>query len=115
MLSHHTTFPRDCSSYVRSSSPTTSATCGTVSNTADVTASNDGVTTPTVANGHEASASEDVNCPSITITKTADAASDRTSTQLNSTHMNTTSAAGGAKNVTDSDTLPTDLGTSWSF
>src|SRR5436309_1228831 len=56
-------------------STTTSATCGTVSNTADVTASNSVFTTPTAANSYTLSLHDALPISSITITKTADAAS----------------------------------------
>src|SRR5437899_2067847 len=93
-------------------SSTTSATCGTVSNTADVTASNDVVNTPTVANGHEASASEDVNCSASSITHRAlHSFPTRRSSDLFTVTV-TNSGSGVAKNVTVTDTLPTNAGTS---
>jgi uncharacterized repeat protein (TIGR01451 family)/MYXO-CTERM domain-containing protein len=93
------------SASVHVTSPTTSATCGTVDNTAHVATSNDG--------SGDASASIEVLCPDIEITKTADDASVDAADQIGFTITVTNNGEGVATDVTVSDTLPTNPGLSW--
>src|SRR5207247_2378994 len=96
------------STHVHITSPTTSATCGTVNNSASVTTSNDG------------SASVGpvwitVNCATIAITKVADASSVNAGDTIGYVVTVTNSGTGTAKGVTVTDTLPTNAGLSWSI
>ncbi|MBK9711345.1 MAG: DUF11 domain-containing protein [Kouleothrix sp.] len=92
---------------VHISSPTTPASCGTVSNTASVTTTNDGSGT--------ASASVTVQCPSLTVTKTADAATVDAGDPIGFTITVSNGGPGVAKSVTLSDALPTGTGISWTI
>ncbi|MGZ4142437.1 MAG: COG1361 S-layer family protein, partial [Actinomycetota bacterium] len=90
---------------VHITSPTTSATCGTINNTAAVTATNVSQLT--------ASASITVNCPSLAITKVADATTVNAGDTIGYTITVTNNGAGTASGVKLSDTVPTNLGLSW--
>lgn len=95
---------------VHISSPTTSATCGTVSNSATVTAT--GVTAITSS----PLTTIVVNCAAIGISKTADAGTVAAGQQVGYTITVTNSGAGTAFNVKVSDTLPNSpSGLSWSM
>ncbi len=97
------------SASVHVTSPTTFASCATYPNTATAQATNH----PSVT----ASASTTVQCPALTITKTADAASVSAGTNIGFTITVTNGSAAGtgtAKGVTLSDALPTGSGINWS-
>jgi uncharacterized repeat protein (TIGR01451 family) len=95
------------SKHVHITSPTTSASCGPVNNTADVTTSNDG--------SDSASDSIEVQCAAIDVAKEADDPSVSAGDTIGFTITVTNNGAGVAKDVTLTDTLPTDTGTSWSI
>jgi uncharacterized repeat protein (TIGR01451 family) len=91
-------------------SGTSFASCATYNNTAQAQATS----SPPVT----ASASTTVQCPALTITKTADAASVSAGTNIGFTVTVSNSSAAGtgtAKSVTLSDALPTGSGISWSI
>jgi uncharacterized repeat protein (TIGR01451 family) len=90
--------------YVHISSPTIAASCGEYDNTA--TAQNQ----ETV----NASASTTVLCPSLSINKTADAASVTAGAAIGFTIAVSNGGPGVATGVTMTDTLPTGSGVSWS-
>ncbi|MGZ4242088.1 MAG: hypothetical protein ACXVQ7_10840, partial [Actinomycetota bacterium] len=91
---------------VHITSPTTSASCGTVNNTATVSASNnDG--------SPQDSASVVVNCPTLAITKVADASAVNAGDPIGYTITVTNNGAGTASGVKLSDTLPSNSGLSW--
>ena len=92
---------------VHVTSPTTAASCGTVRNTASVVTSNDGTAT--------ASASVDVLCAEIALTKTADATPVSAGDPIGYTITATNHGAGTARGVTMTDTLPATAGTSWTI
>jgi uncharacterized repeat protein (TIGR01451 family) len=96
------------SATVHITSPTTAATCGTVSNMASADASNqDQVSTGIVT--------ITVNCASLEITKSADASIVNAGDTIGYTITVHNAGAGTAKGVTVSDTLPTNDGLSWSI
>jgi uncharacterized repeat protein (TIGR01451 family) len=104
------TFPSLASGAQRSVSivsPTTYASCGVVDNVAGVSTSNDG--------SAQAGASVTVNCPSLSVVKTADAASVDAGEQIGFTITVTNGGPGVAKDVTLSDPLPVGAGISWSI
>jgi uncharacterized repeat protein (TIGR01451 family) len=90
-------------------SPTTAATCGTVNNTASVSATNSGGSIVTQT------ASITVNCPDVHIAKTADSGTVNAGSQIGYTITVTNLGAGTATNVTVSDTLPNNPGLNWSM
>src|SRR4029078_3893484 len=99
---------------VHITSPTTTATgglcpggSGVVSNTGDVTTTNDG--------SGESSASACVAAPAIHIVKTADAAQVNVGSAIGFTLTVYNDGSGAAHGVTLSDTLPTNAGLSWSI
>src|SRR5260370_12685822 len=94
--------------HVHITSPTTAATCGTVDNSANATTSNDG--NPTIG-----PVPITVNCASITITKTADQGTVSAGDPIGYVVTVTNTGLGIARNVTVSDTLPTNAGLSWSI
>src|SRR5207247_10870884 len=90
-------------------SPTTTATCGTVNNSASVTTSNDG-------SASVGPVAITVNCPNLSITKVANpvgpvSAGDPIGFDITVTN----NGAGTAHSVTMSDSLPTGSGISWSI
>jgi uncharacterized repeat protein (TIGR01451 family) len=89
---------------VHLSSPTTSATCGQVVNTASATTSNDG--NPSTPN-----ATITVNCPDVQVLKTADQGTIDAGDTAAFTIVVTNNGQGTAKNVTLSDPLP--AGIAW--
>jgi uncharacterized repeat protein (TIGR01451 family) len=93
---------------VHITSPTTSATCGTVSNTATADASN----TSEISTGI---VTITVQCASLEITKVADDAVVNAGETIGYTITVTNNGAGTAKNVVVTDTLPTNAGLDWSI
>src|SRR5207245_1844516 len=96
------------STHVHIISPTTSATCGTVNNSASVTTSNDG-------SASVGPVPITVNCAVIHITKVADASSVNAGDPIGYVITVSNTGAGTAHNVTVTDTLPTNAGLSWSI
>ncbi|HEY6680613.1 MAG TPA: DUF11 domain-containing protein [Actinomycetota bacterium] len=92
------------SKHVHITSPTTAATCGSVDNTANVTTSNDG--------SDSDNASITVNCPNVTVLKTADQGTIDAGDTAAFTIVVTNEGPGTATGVTLSDTLPS--GVVWS-
>ena len=92
------------SKHVHITSPTTAATCGSVDNTANVTTSNDGSDSDNV--------SITVNCPNVTVLKTADQGTIDAGDTAAFTIVVTNEGPGTAKGVTLTDTLPS--GVVWS-
>ncbi len=82
-------------------SPTTAATCGSVDNTANVTTTNDG--------SDSASASITVNCPNVTVLKTADKGTIDAGDTAAFTIVVTNEGPGTAHGVTLTDTLPSGI------
>jgi uncharacterized repeat protein (TIGR01451 family) len=95
------------SNSVHVTSATVFASCGAYPNTATASATNSGSV--------EASASITVNCPNLTIDKTADAASVSAGDPIGFTVTVGNSGTGTAKAVTLSDPLPTGTGIGWSI
>jgi len=92
------------SKHVHITSPTSAATCGSVNNTANVTTSNDGADSD--------SATITVNCPNVTVLKTADQGTIDAGDTAAFTILVTNEGPGTAKGVTLTDTLPS--GVVWS-
>ena len=88
-------------------SATTGASCGTYNNTANFTSSNGGT--------NAASASEAVYCPSLSITKTADAPSVNAGGTIGFTITLTNAGPGDSTGTTLTDPLPSGTGISWSI
>jgi uncharacterized repeat protein (TIGR01451 family) len=93
---------------VHITSPTTSATCGTVSNTGSADASNTTQVSTGVVTIH-------VDCASLEISKVADDATVSAGDDIGYTITVTNSGAGTAKDVVVTDALPTNAGLSWSI
>ena len=93
---------------VHITSPTTSATCGTVSNTGIADASNTTQVSTGVVTIH-------VECASLEISKVADDATVSAGDDIGYTITVTNNGAGTAKGVVVTDTLPTNAGLSWSI
>ncbi len=89
------------SKHVHVTSPTTAATCGSVDNTANVTTTNDG--------SDSASASITVNCPNVTVLKTADKGTIDAGDTAAFTIVVTNEGPGTAHGVTLTDTLPSGI------
>jgi uncharacterized repeat protein (TIGR01451 family) len=96
------------SATVHITSPTTSATCGTVSNTASADASNDDQVSTGIV-------SITVNCAALEITKTADKTVVNAGEKIGYTITVHNGGAGTAKGVVVTDTLPTNDGLDWSI
>jgi uncharacterized repeat protein (TIGR01451 family) len=96
------------SASVHITSPTTSATCGTVSNTGVADASNTTQVSTGVVTIH-------VDCASLEISKVADDATVSAGDDIGYTITVTNGGAGTAKNVVVTDTLPTNAGLTWSI
>ena len=96
------------SASVHVTSPTVRASCGTYPNSATVAATNN----PTVP---PATASVTVQCPNLSITKTADSTSVSAGTPIGFTIAVTNAGPGVAKSVTMSDALPAGSGITWSI
>jgi uncharacterized repeat protein (TIGR01451 family) len=90
---------------VHITSPTSSANCGTINNTAQAGSTNDG--------SPSAQASVIVNCATLAITKVADAGTVSAGDTIGFTITVTNSGTGTARNVTISDTLPAGGALSW--
>jgi uncharacterized repeat protein (TIGR01451 family) len=95
---------------VHISSPTTPATCGTVSNTASASASNEALTTNNSGSGSIA-----VKCPDVAVTKVADATPVSGGSPIGFKITVSNPGAGTAKSVTLTDTLPTNPGLNWAI
>jgi uncharacterized repeat protein (TIGR01451 family)/fimbrial isopeptide formation D2 family protein len=93
-----TTLAAGASSTVHVVSDTTKDSCKEYDNTASISATNDG--------SDEDSASTEVLCPSIHVTKTADAASVSAGSDIGFTVTVSNTGAGDAKGVSLSDSLP---------
>ncbi|MBI3243695.1 MAG: DUF11 domain-containing protein, partial [Chloroflexi bacterium] len=96
--------PASGNASVHITSPTTPDTCGNVNNLANVTTTNDGLA--------EASAGITVNCPNVTVSKTADNSLINAGDTASFTLTVTNNGAGTAYGVTLNDTLP--VGVNWS-
>jgi uncharacterized repeat protein (TIGR01451 family) len=96
------------SASVHVTSSTTRASCAVYNNTATVSADNNGPVPP-------AKATTTVQCPTLTITKTADASSVSAGQDIGFTITVHNGGAGTAKSVTLTDPLPTGNGISWSI
>ena len=81
--------------------------CGTIDNTATLTASNDAT--------ESSSDSVEVRCGAIDLTKTADADSVNAGSQIGFVITATNTGAGEVRDVTVTDTLPSNAGLSWSI
>jgi uncharacterized repeat protein (TIGR01451 family) len=92
---------------VHVTSHTTGDSCGTYDNTASFTSTNGGTGSDT--------ATITVNCPNVTITKTADAASVSAGDDIGFTVTLTNTGAGDATGVSISDALPGGTGVDWSI
>jgi uncharacterized repeat protein (TIGR01451 family) len=95
------------SKHVHITSPTTAASCATISNTGTVTTGN--------AGGDTSTASTRVDCPNLGLAKVADNASVNAGSQIGFRLIATNSGAGAATNVVVTDTLPANAGLSWSI
>ncbi|MEP6758073.1 MAG: DUF11 domain-containing protein [Actinomycetota bacterium] len=96
------------SKHVHLTSPTTAATCGQVVNAASATTTNDG--SPTTGN-----VSITVDCPGISVIKTADAETVDAADQVGFTITVANAGPGTATDVMLADTLPTNAGLDWSI
>ncbi len=103
------TLAHNASTAVHISSPTTGETCGTIENTADVSASNEPAS---VLGNNTDSDSSDVLCPDLTVLKTADKGTISAGDTAAFTIVVSNDGEGMAKGVTLTDTLPT--GVDWS-
>jgi uncharacterized repeat protein (TIGR01451 family) len=86
--------------------------CGVLSNTASVSASNEAADSDT---NNSDTATITVNCPEISITKTADQGTVSAGDTIGFTITVTNSGTGTASGVTVTDTLPSDPGLSWTI
>jgi uncharacterized repeat protein (TIGR01451 family) len=90
------------------SSPTVAADCGTYTNSASVSADNS-----LTVNSN--TASETVNCPNISLTKTSDSGSVTVGSQIGYKITVSNLGSGNAYNVKVTDTLPNNPGLTWSL
>ena len=103
---------KDAFRTVHISGETDAADCGTIPNSATVAASNE----PAENTGNNQDGDQIVvDCPDITLTKTADDPSVNATDQIGFTIEVTNTGSGTAYGVTVTDTLPTDAGLSWSI
>jgi uncharacterized repeat protein (TIGR01451 family) len=93
---------------VHVTSSTTRSSCGVYDNSATVAATNNGTVPP-------ATASTTVQCPILSLTKTADASAVSAGEDIGFTVTVQNLGPGTAKSVTLSDPLPTGTGISWSI
>jgi uncharacterized repeat protein (TIGR01451 family) len=100
------------SASVHVSGVTDAADCGVLSNTANVSASNEAADGPA---NNSATATITVNCPGINITKVADDPQVDAADQIGFTITVSNTGTGTANDVTVTDTLPTNDGLSWSI
>jgi uncharacterized repeat protein (TIGR01451 family) len=96
------------SKHVHLTSPTTAATCGEVVNAASATTTNDG-------NPSTGDVTITVNCPDISVDKTADAETVDAADQVGFTITVANAGPGTAYDVMLADTLPTNDGLDWSI
>ena len=96
------------SKHVHLTSPTTAATCGEVVNAASATTTNDG-------NPSTGDVTITVNCPAISVDKTADAETVDAADQVGFTITVANAGPGTAYDVMLADTLPTNDGLDWSI
>jgi uncharacterized repeat protein (TIGR01451 family) len=101
------TLAASTSKHVHVTSPTAFASCGTIFNRGWVATGNDGT--------DKDSATVAVQCPSLHITKTADAATVSAGSTVGFTITLSNSGPGTAKSVSISDALPAGSGVSWSI
>jgi uncharacterized repeat protein (TIGR01451 family) len=94
---------------VNIASPTTADTCGTVTNSAAATATNEANT----GNNSSGPVSIAVQCPDLYVTKTADASPVNAGSQIGFTIQVKNIGPGLAKSVTLSDSLPSSPGMTW--
>ncbi|MFN8470910.1 MAG: DUF11 domain-containing protein [Anaerolineae bacterium] len=92
------------------SRPTTSADCGTISNTATVSASNEANTA-----NNSSTATITVQCPNVTVSKTADQPTVMAGNPIGFTITATNNGQGNAYGFTLTDILPTGSGISWTI
>jgi uncharacterized repeat protein (TIGR01451 family) len=102
----------DATASVRVSGETDAADCGLVSNTASVAASNEAETD---TDNNDDSDSVTVNCPDISLTKTADDPEVLAGDGVGFVITVSNNGDGTAYGVTVTDTLPTDPGLSWTI
>jgi uncharacterized repeat protein (TIGR01451 family) len=95
------------SKHVHITSPTTTATCGTVANTASASATNEASTA--LANNTSGPINISVQCPDIKVEKTADAATVNAGDQIGFTVTLSNIGTGNATGVTFTDALPAGL------
>jgi uncharacterized repeat protein (TIGR01451 family) len=108
------TFPtldEGASKTIHISGVTDAQDCGTLSNTATVAADNEG----SDQTDNSDTATITVNCPDLTITKTADNASVNAGSDIGFTVTLTNTGAGDATGVSISDALPGGTGVDWSI
>ena len=97
---------------VHVSGDTDATDCGVLRNTATVSAANE----PEENQGNNSSsATITVNCPNVTVTKTADAGTVNAGEDVGFTITVSNAGPGTAKNVVLTDTLPTNDGLDWSI
>jgi uncharacterized repeat protein (TIGR01451 family) len=101
--------PPGGSAAVHVTSPTDQTTCGTVSNTAAVSAANSSTVAPS------STAAISVNCPTLGLMNLADAASVNAGQPIGYTLTATNSGAGTAHNVALSEALPGAGGLDWTI
>ena len=101
------TMAANASKHVHITSSTTSASCATITNRAWVATGNDG--------SAHAGDNVVVQCPSLSITKTADATTVSAGSAIGFTITVSNAGPGTASTVTLSDPLPTGTGVSWSI
>jgi uncharacterized repeat protein (TIGR01451 family) len=106
------TLPEGASASVHVFGATDAEDCGVLSNTATVSASNEAADSDT---NNSDTATITVNCPEISITKTADQGTVSAGDTIGFTITVTNSGAGTASGVTVTDTLPSDPGLSWTI
>lgn len=102
----------DATASVRVSGETDAADCGTIPNTATVSATNEAEAD---TGNNSDSDSVVVDCPEISLTKTADAPEVLAGSGIGFVITVSNNGAGNATGVTVTDTLPTNAGLSWSI
>jgi len=105
------TLDEGASKTIHVSGVTDAQDCGTLSNTATVAADNEG----SDQTDNSDTATITVNCPDLTITKTADNASVNAGSDIGFTVTLTNTGAGSATGVSISDALPGGTGVDWSI
>ncbi len=105
------TLAEGASKTIQVSGVTDAQDCGTLSNTATVAADNEG----SDQSDNSDTATITVQCPNLTITKTADNASVNAGSDIGFTVTLTNTGAGSATGVSISDALPGGTGVSWSI